>query len=511
MERFRLLERIGSGGMGTVYRAFDERLQREVAVKEISGGDPGRVLREAQAAARLNHPGIVTLYELGEQRGSAVLVSELVEGETLAELHTCGELHDREVGEIALDLCEALAHAHERGVVHRDIKPQNVIVRDQVATPQRAKLLDFGIARVNGAPTLTAAGEVVGTLAYMSPEQAEGAPVGPASDVYSLALTAYECFAGTNPVAGPTPAATARRIGEPVAPLREYRPDLPEGVADVLDACLDPDPELRPTATEVAECFTEELTALDPDNPVPLPEGSAAEAVRAPRFNLARLAALVGGAALVTLIAGPLGAGGLALLLSVLIVPLLAIGAPPTAGLAAMAPLLAAAGLGAAAPALGSATPSPLARAITGAAAWMWLVAGSIALGAGPELGFAAQAPSGWAGDTTLAADTILREMVSPASLAAAGLFAAASASLGWILSARHASIALLGAMLWAAGVEAGLGVVAGGALGGNAVIVVAAAAVAVALEFAAIRGEGTRERDHPARADADQPAASLA
>jgi serine/threonine-protein kinase len=238
MERFRLLDRIGSGGMGTVYRAFDERLQREVAVKEIPAPDPSRVLREAQAAARLNHPGIVTLYELGEQHGSAVLVSELVEGETLYTRHRGGELSDRDVGEVALDICEALAHAHERGVVHRDVKPQNVIVREDRSTPQRAKLLDFGIARLGGAPTLTATGEVIGTLAYMSPEQAEGAPAGPESDVYSLALTMYECFAGLNPVAGPTPAATARRIGTPIEPLRESRPDLPEGLADVVDACL---------------------------------------------------------------------------------------------------------------------------------------------------------------------------------------------------------------------------------------------------------------------------------
>ena len=130
MERFRLLERIGSGGMGTVYRAFDERLQRQVAVKEVEPPTPTRVLREAQAAARLNHPGIVTLYELGERDGRALLVSELVPGQTLAALRAAGGLCDREVAEIGADLCDALAHAHARGVVHRDLKPENVIVRD---------------------------------------------------------------------------------------------------------------------------------------------------------------------------------------------------------------------------------------------------------------------------------------------------------------------------------------------------------------------------------------------
>ena len=196
MGRFRVLERIGAGGMGTVYRAFDERLQRQVALKEIPSAEPARVLREAQAAARLNHPGIVTLYELGERDGHALLVSELVPGPTLSRLHQGGRLRDRDVAEIAADLSDALAHAHARGVIHRDVKPQNVIVRDDQGAGQRAKLMDFGIARIAGAPTLTAAGEVVGTLAYMSPEQADGSLAGPESDVYSLALTAFECWSG---------------------------------------------------------------------------------------------------------------------------------------------------------------------------------------------------------------------------------------------------------------------------------------------------------------------------
>jgi serine/threonine protein kinase len=237
MDRFRIVERIGSGGMGTVYRAFDERLQRDVAVKEIADPDPQRVLREAQAGARLNHPGIVTLYELGERDGRALLVSELVEGMTLGRLHGSGALCDRDVAELTSDLCAALAHAHARGVVHRDIKPENVIVAERGGSTRQAKLMDFGVARLAGSPTLTARGEVVGTLAYMSPEQAEGERSGPASDVYSLALTAYECWSGANPVAASSPAETARRIGDPVPPLRTMRPDLPEGLAHTIDAC----------------------------------------------------------------------------------------------------------------------------------------------------------------------------------------------------------------------------------------------------------------------------------
>ena len=146
LNRFLIERRIGSGGFGVVYEAWDGRLERPVAVKAIEQrGEAGRrVLREAQAAARLNHPGIVTLYEMGEEDGNALLVSELVEGDTLARLAAEGELSDREIGEIGADLCEALDHAHSRGVVHRDIKPQNVQI-DRRPEP-RAKLMDFGIA-----------------------------------------------------------------------------------------------------------------------------------------------------------------------------------------------------------------------------------------------------------------------------------------------------------------------------------------------------------------------------
>ena len=180
--RFTLIERIGAGGFGTVYSAWDERLQRRVAVKAIEArGEAGRrVLREAQAAARLNHRGIVTLYEMGEDGRHAYLVSELAEGETLDELASTGRISDRAVGRIGAELCDALAHAHANGVVHRDIKPQNIIVRPAdtplPAGAARAKLMDFGIAHLHDGAKLTRTGEVVGTIAYMAPEQAEGEP-----------------------------------------------------------------------------------------------------------------------------------------------------------------------------------------------------------------------------------------------------------------------------------------------------------------------------------------------
>ena len=372
MERFRILERIGSGGMGTVYRAFDERLQRQVAVKELRAVDPDRVMREAQAAARLNHPAIVTLYELGEHDGHAVLVSELVPGETLAELETAGELCDRDV---ARDRRRPLRGARPRSRPRR--RPPRHQARERDRPRARRDRSSGRSSWTSGSPgspappTLTAPGEVVGTLAYMSPEQAEGELAGPPSDVYSLALTAYECWAGSNPVAGATPAETARRIGEPVPPLRLTRPDLPEGLADTIDACLEPEPELRPTPFELRDCVLAELNELDARHALPASHDDIDE-------RLARASAPLATAKLACSSAVPWSsslssparsaAPGLALVLAVFALPSLLIGAT-VAGARAVcaAPLLGAAGLGPAAAGLGAAAPTAPARAMLGA------------------------------------------------------------------------------------------------------------------------------------------------
>jgi serine/threonine protein kinase len=263
LNRFLIERRIGSGGFGTVYEAWDGRLERSVAVKAIeSAGARGsrRVLREAQAAARLNHPGIVTLYELGEEDGNALMVTELVDGATLAQLNRDGALSDREIGEIGADLCEALDHAHCRSVVHRDIKPQNVLVTEE--GEPRAKLMDFGVARLTDAAALTAPGDVVGTLAYMAPEQAEGREAGPEADVYSLALMLYECWSGENPNRRVTPAATARAIGSRARPLRRLRPGLPRELTDTIDCCLEARPDRRPRLEELGGAIESSLDRL---------------------------------------------------------------------------------------------------------------------------------------------------------------------------------------------------------------------------------------------------------
>jgi hypothetical protein len=243
-----------------VWLAWDEKLEREVAVKAIprEGGAGERVEREARAAARLNHPGIVAIYELASDEHDVYLVSELVRGRTLAELVHAGAIADRDVARIGIALCEALEHAHARGVIHRDVKPQNVMVlAEPAAGAGFAKLADFGVAHVRsmgdrgaahpaeGDP-LTRTGDVVGTLAYMAPEQADGARVTPACDVYSLALTLYEGWTGTNPVRAGGPAATARRLGRPLPSLAALRRDLPLELCDAIDEALDIDPARRP-------------------------------------------------------------------------------------------------------------------------------------------------------------------------------------------------------------------------------------------------------------------------
>jgi hypothetical protein len=262
--RYRLERRLGAGGFGVVWLAWDEKLEREVAVKAIplENGGGERVEREARAAARLNHPGIVGIYELAHDEHDVYLVSELVRGRTLAELLRAGAVADRDVARIGMALCDALDHAHQRGVIHRDVKPQNVmVVADPAAGTGFAKLADFGVAHVASGEALTRTGDVVGTLAYMAPEQAEGARTTPASDVYSLALTLYEAWTGSNPVRAGGPAATARRLGRPLPSLAATRRDLPLELCDAIDDALDIDPARRPTPRELRA----EVAAAEPE------------------------------------------------------------------------------------------------------------------------------------------------------------------------------------------------------------------------------------------------------
>ncbi len=241
--RYRMAERLGAGGFGVVWRAQDEAGGDDVAVKRIvlhPGDDGERAQREATAVARLEHPAVVELLEAGAEDGCFYIVSELVRGPTLATLNTRRECHDEQVLEIGRSLADALEHAHARGVIHRDVKPHNVLVPDPRQGPAHAaaKLADFGGARVLGERPLTRSGDVVGTLAYMAPEQAEGREVGEEADLYALALVLYEALSGVQPVRGVTPAATVRRIGQPIAALSSHRPDLPGALTGAIDRAL---------------------------------------------------------------------------------------------------------------------------------------------------------------------------------------------------------------------------------------------------------------------------------
>jgi eukaryotic-like serine/threonine-protein kinase len=262
--RYRLLERLGAGGFGVVWRAYDELLRREVAVKRISlptVEDRERATREAQAAARLSHPAIVALYEACPDEDAFYLISELVHGETLAQLIASETLCDERILEVGVALCDALEHAHQRGVIHRDVKPQNVLLPHTPSEPTpsakpsgaAAKLTDFGGAQLAGEEALTRTGDVLGTLAYMAPEQSEGHEAGEAADLYSLALVLYEAFSGVNPVRGPTPAATVRRIGSLLPPLERHRRELPRRLTRALDAALAPEPEDRGTLAQLRD------------------------------------------------------------------------------------------------------------------------------------------------------------------------------------------------------------------------------------------------------------------
>jgi hypothetical protein len=258
--RYRLGHRLGSGGFGTVYAARDERLRRDVAIKVIprEQTDDERAGREARVAARLNHPSVVALYELGADARNVYLVSELVEGRTLAELIAEDALSDRDVARIGAALCDGLVHAHQRGVVHRDVKPQNVMVVDEPAAGMGfAKLADFGVAHLAGDEPLTRTGDVVGTLAYMAPEQAEGARVTWEADVYSLALSLFEAWTGVNPVRRRGPAATARQLGKRLPSLGRMRRDLAPELCSVIDQALDARPERRPRPEELAQVLRE--------------------------------------------------------------------------------------------------------------------------------------------------------------------------------------------------------------------------------------------------------------
>jgi eukaryotic-like serine/threonine-protein kinase len=248
-DRYRIVRKLGSGAFATVYLADDEHMGRPVAIKEVlqAVDDEGRVLREAQAVAKLSHHHILSVYEIIHEPDRTLLVTEYIQGRTLRECYQDRALSDSDLVEVGIQLCRALEHAHKRGVVHRDIKPENIMLVEGDAIDTR--LMDFGVAQLEDRASITLDGDLVGTLAYMSPEQGEGKTVDSRSDIYSLALTLYEGFTGKSPFRGKKLQELMRDVSRPdIPPLAVGRPDLPEALSEALARAMDRDRYARPDA-----------------------------------------------------------------------------------------------------------------------------------------------------------------------------------------------------------------------------------------------------------------------
>jgi serine/threonine protein kinase len=257
--RYKVLSRLGSGGMATVYLAEDERLGRKVAIKRLHSGSPEdgaqRFEREAKVGASLSHPNLVTVFDTVADDEGVLIVMEYVEGENLSALMARERVSpDRAVG-IVKAVAAALDHAHQAGVVHRDVKPANVLV----SPDGKAKLVDLGIATATERTQITAVGTVLGTPSYMAPEQLEGGRIGKAVDIYALGALAFELLAGRKARQGRTPVEIAHRVAnDPTPDIREAWSDAPPAAADLLQRAMSRDPADRPaTAGQLARGLEE--------------------------------------------------------------------------------------------------------------------------------------------------------------------------------------------------------------------------------------------------------------
>ena len=297
MSRYAVEKTLGKGGMATVELAEDTELRRKVAVKRLFASLAGdevfqeRFFREARMAAALSHPNLVAVYDVGEEDGLPYIVMEYVEGETLAELLArSGPMQPDEAVELLLQVCAGLEHAHAAGLVHRDIKPQNLLVRRDGVV----KIADFGIARTLQATQLTEVGTVLGTAAYLAPEQAAGERVMPAADIYSLGAVAYELLTGRTPYEFESLADLAQKQRQPPPPMRDVPPEVERAVLRAL--------AFKPSDRPAAAAFARELDRR---------EATAVTEVlpRAGTIHISRRALL----ALAALVGAGLIAGGLAL------------------------------------------------------------------------------------------------------------------------------------------------------------------------------------------------------
>ena len=304
---YRLIDRLGAGGMGEVWRAEDTRLLRPVAIKILSeriANDPewkARFLREARTIAQLNHPNIATIYSIEQEADKLFIAMELVEGEPLSAVLARGALEPGEAVRIIRQVAEALAEAHDKGIVHRDIKPDNILIGKR-----GVKVLDFGIAKqivsTTQAPTLTQAGLIVGTPFYMSPEQALGRPVDARSDLFSLGVVLYEAIAGKRPFEGESVTETMMNIimQEPVE-LSVVAPKAPAQLVDVVSRALQKKPERRfGSAGEMVDALSKaDLKQPPPPKPAQRPPKIDAPTVTMPSAPQTSAAPIPGQRALI--------------------------------------------------------------------------------------------------------------------------------------------------------------------------------------------------------------------
>jgi non-specific serine/threonine protein kinase len=268
LSHYRILEQIGAGGMGQVYLAEDLQLERKVALKFLPPDftrDPefkARFEHEAKATAALNHPNIVTVYELAEHEGQLFIAMEHVDGRSLEELIERGDLTLGRSVEIACQICEGLSKAHQAGIVHRDIKPSNILID----ADGRAKILDFGLAKSKKASTLTKTGTTLGTLRYESPEQATGQPVDARSDLFSVGAVLYEMITGRSPFAGEMEEAVRYAVvHETPEPLARYKSGVPDDVQRIVSKLLEKDAERRAQSAADVVADLRRLSSGSPD------------------------------------------------------------------------------------------------------------------------------------------------------------------------------------------------------------------------------------------------------
>jgi serine/threonine-protein kinase len=255
--RYLPLRPLGTGGSGSVWLARDERTGLDVALKIIAreGKSAARAEREAAAAARLRHPACLRAYAFARDSRHVYIAYEYVPGRTFREVIRAGELTDAVAIESCAQVCDALAHAHAAGILHRDVKPSNVLLADGDGSHVSARLLDFGLARMAEAETLTEQGDVPGTLAYISPERLAGEDATVAADVWAVGVMLWEALAGRHPFWQGSMLDTARAIEQGAPPLVELRPDLPKDLLRLVDRSLSLDAAKRPSAIELARAL----------------------------------------------------------------------------------------------------------------------------------------------------------------------------------------------------------------------------------------------------------------